>query len=94
MSAPGYGGPTGMAGLLRPKLISTLFPRLPRDSHRSYWLALGLGSAAIVVLAALRFFPVALIASALLLPLLVALYLVDVNAYADEPVWALALTMG
>ncbi len=83
-----------MGGLLRPKLISTLFPRLPQDSHRSYRLALGLGSAAIVVLAALRLFPVALIAAALLLPLLVALYLVDVNTYGDEPVWALSLTMG
>jgi hypothetical protein len=75
-------------------LISTLFPRLPRDSHRSYRLALGLGSVTIVVLAALRLFPVALIAAALLLPLLVALYLVDVNVYGDEPVWALSLTMG
>ena len=94
MSSPSYGGPTGVGGLLRPKLISTLFPRLPQDSHRSYRLALGLGSAAIVVLAALRLFPVALIAAALLLPLLVALYLVDVNTYGDEPVWALSLTMG
>jgi hypothetical protein len=82
-----------MAELLRPKLISALFPRLPRDSHRSYWLALGLGSAAVVVLAALRLFPAALMAAALLLPLLVALYLVDVNVYEDEPVWALSLTM-
>ena len=94
MSSPSYGGPGGVGGLLRPKLISTLFPRLPQDSHWSYRLALGLGSAAIVVLAALRLFPVALIAAALLLPLLVALYLVDVNTYGDEPVWALSLTMG
>ena len=94
MSSPSYGGPTRLADLLRPKLISALFPHLPRDSHRSYRLALGLGSAAVVVLAALRLFPVALIAAALLLPLLVALYLVDVNVYGDEPVWALSLTMG
>jgi hypothetical protein len=78
----------------RSRLISSLFPRLPRDSHLSYRLALGLGTAGVVVLAALRLFPVALIAAALLLPLLVALYLVDVNAYEDEPVWALSLTMG
>jgi hypothetical protein len=75
-------------------LIANLFPRLPRDSHLTYRLALGLGTATIVVLAALRLFPVALIAAALLLPLLVALYLVDVNAYEDEPAWALSLTMG
>jgi len=83
-----------MIELPQSRLISSLFPRLPRDSHRSYRLALGLGSAAIVVLAVLRLFPVALIAAALLLPLLVVLYLVDVNAYEDEPVWALSLTMG
>ncbi|MBV8221506.1 MAG: hypothetical protein JO325_23825 [Solirubrobacterales bacterium] len=83
-----------MAGLRRPRLIANLFPHLPRDSHRSYRLALGLGSAVVVVLAVLRLFPVALIAAALLLPLLVALYLVDVNVYGDEPVWAVSLTMG
>jgi hypothetical protein len=76
------------------RLIASLFPRLPRDSHPSYRLAIGLGTAAVVVLAALRLFPVALIAAALLLPLLVVLYLVDVNAYGDEPVWAFSLTMG
>ncbi len=75
-------------------MISSLFPRLPRDSHLSYRLALWLGAATVVVLAALRLFPVALIAAALLLPLLVVLYLVDVNAYGEEPVWALSLTMG
>jgi hypothetical protein len=94
MSSPSYGEPNRVAELLRPKLVATLFPRLPRDSHKSYRLALGLGIAAIVVLAALRLFPVALIAAALLLPVLVALYLVDVRGYGDEPVWALSLTMG
>lgn len=93
MSSPSYGEPSDMAELLRPKLISSLFPHLPRDSHRSYWIALGLGSTAVVVLAVLRLFPAALIAAALLLPVLVALYLVDVNVYGDEPVWALSLTM-
>ena len=77
-----------------PRLISTLFPQLPRDSHRSYRLAFALGIAAVIVLAALRLFPVALIAAALLLPVLVVLYLVDVNVYEDEPVWAMSLTMG
>jgi hypothetical protein len=75
-------------------VISSLFPRVPRDSHLSYRLALWLGAAAVVVLGALRLFPVALIAAALLLPLLAVLYLVDVNAYGEEPVWALSLTMG
>ncbi len=77
-----------------PHLVSTLFPRLPRDSQLSFRLALGLGTAAVIALAALRLFPVALIAAALLLPVLVVLYLVDVNAYEDEPVWAMSLTIG
>src|SRR6201996_5699792 len=83
-----------MVELPRSTLISSLFPRLPRDSHLTYRLALGLGAAAILLLAALRLFPVALIAAALLLPVLVILYLVDVDVYEDEPAWALSLTIG
>ena len=93
MSSPSYGGPTGVGGLLRPKLISTLFPRLPQDSHRSYRLALGLGGAAIIVLAALRLFPVALIAAALLCRCWSPLP-GRRDTYGDEPVWAMSLTMG
>lgn len=77
-----------------PALVSTLFPHLPRDSHLSYRLAVGLGVAAVVALAVLRLFPVALIAAALLLPVLVILYLIDVDVYEDEPAWALSLTIG
>jgi len=77
-----------------PRVVSTLFPQLPRDSQPGFRLALGVGVAAIIVLAALRLFPVALIAAALLLPLLVVLYLVDVDAYEDEPAWAMSLTIG
>jgi hypothetical protein len=77
-----------------PSVVSTLFPKLPRDSHLSYRLALGIGTAAVVVLAVLGLFPVALIAAALLLPVLVVLYLVDVNVYGEEPVWAMSLTIG
>lgn len=77
-----------------PWVISTLFPHLSRASHASFRLALGLGAGAVVVLAALRLFPVALIAAAVLLPLLVVLYLVDVDACEDEPAWAMSLTVG
>jgi hypothetical protein len=48
----------------------------------------------IVVLAVAGLYPVALIAAALLFPLLVVLYLFEVNVYEDEPLWAMALTMG
>jgi hypothetical protein len=77
-----------------PSVVSTLFPHLPRDSHLSYRLSLGIGTAVVVVLAALGLFPVALIAAALLLPVLVVLYLVDVNVYGEEPIWAMSLTIG
>ncbi|HTP23182.1 MAG TPA: hypothetical protein VMJ65_26480 [Solirubrobacteraceae bacterium] len=81
-------------GVARPAVVSTLFPRLPRDSRPSFRLALGLGTVAVIVLAALRLFPVALIAAALLFPILVVLYLVDANIYEDEPIWVMGLTIG
>ncbi|HTP20692.1 MAG TPA: hypothetical protein VMJ65_13865, partial [Solirubrobacteraceae bacterium] len=77
-----------------PALVSTLFPRLPRDSRAGFRLALGLGTTAVIVLAALQLFPVALIAAALLFPTLVVLYFVDVNVYEDEPIWVMGLTIG
>lgn len=77
-----------------PAAVSTLFPRVTGDSRTSFRLALGLGTAAVIVLAVLRLFPVALIAAALLFPTLVVLYLVDANVYEDEPIWVMALTIG
>jgi hypothetical protein len=77
-----------------PMLVSSLFPHLPRSSHLLFRLALALGAAVIAGLAAGRLFPLALIAAAMLFPVLVVLYLLDVNVYEDEPAWALALTIG
>jgi hypothetical protein len=74
-------------------VISSLFPHLPRSSHLGFRLALLAGGAVIVGLAAGRLFPLALIAAATLLPLLVVLYLVEVNVYEDEPLWAMSLTL-
>lgn len=76
-----------------PMVVSSLFPHLPRSSHLAFRLALLVGGAAIVGLAAGRLFPLGLIAAAMLLPLLVVLYLVEVNVYEDEPAWAMALTL-
>jgi len=76
-----------------PALISTLFPHLPRASHSGFRLALGLGLAVVAGLAALRLFPMALIAAALLLPLLIVLYLIDVDVYEGEPPWAVAFVV-
>src|SRR5436305_9697249 len=77
-----------------PMIVSSLFPQLPRTSHLAFRLSLGLGTVVVVILAVTRLFPVALIAAALLLPLLVVVYLVEVNVYEDEPLWAMALTLG
>jgi hypothetical protein len=77
-----------------PRVVSTLFPRLPRSSLAGFRLALILGTAVVAALTVARLFPVALISAALVLPLLVALYLAEVDVYGSEPGWALALTMG
>jgi hypothetical protein len=76
-----------------PAVISTLFPHLPRASHSGFRVALAAGIGAVAALAVLRLFPIALIAAALLLPLLVVLYLIDVDVYEHEPIWAIALTV-
>jgi hypothetical protein len=74
-------------------MVSSLFPHLPRSSHWGFRLAVAGGGAVLVGLAAARLFPVGLIAAALMLPMIVVLYLLDVDVYEDEPGWALALTL-
>lgn len=74
-------------------LVSTLFPQLPRADMRSFRLAFAAGVAIIVALALLGYFPIALAAAAVLVPLLMVLYLWDVDIYEDEPVWVIGATM-
>lgn len=74
-------------------LVSTLFPQLPRADMRSFRLALAAGVAIIVGLALLGFFPVALASAAVLVPLLMVLYLWDVDIYENEPLWVIGATM-
>jgi hypothetical protein len=76
-----------------PALISTLFPHLPRASHAGFRVALAVGAGVVAGLAAARLFGVALIAAALLLPLLVVVYLIDVDVYEEEPAWAVTVTI-
>ncbi|HEV3128497.1 MAG TPA: hypothetical protein VGY32_05910 [Solirubrobacteraceae bacterium] len=76
-----------------PALVSSLFPHLPRSSHWGFRIALLSGAGLLVVLAVTRLFPVGLIAAALLLPLVVVLYVIDVDVYEDEPVWAMGLSL-
>ena len=73
--------------------ISTFFPQLPRADMRSFRLAFAMGVAIIVGLALFGFFPIALAAAAVLVPLLMVLYLWDVDVYEDEPLWIIGATM-
>jgi hypothetical protein len=76
-----------------PSMISTIFPQLPRADMDSFRASLALGAAAIIVLALFRLFPLGLVGSAVLVPLLVILYLWDVDLYEDEPLFVLGLTI-
>ncbi len=76
-----------------PALVSSLFPHLPRASHGHFRIALGSAGGCVVALALLGWFPIALIATALALPLLVVVYLIDVNLYEEESWWAVAATV-
>ena len=76
-----------------PRLVSTLFPHLPRASMGSFRVSLVFALAVVLVLGALRILPVALIAAAVSLPLLTLLYLYDVDVYEDEPLSVVLATM-
>jgi hypothetical protein len=76
-----------------PSTISTIFPQLPRADMDSFRFSLALGAAAIIVLAIFRLFPLGIVGSAVLVPLLVVLYLWDVDLYEDEPLLVLGLTI-
>ena len=75
------------------RIVSTLFPQLPRADMDVFRWALSIGVAVVLVLAVLGLYPVALVAAAVLVPLLMVLYLYDVDVYEDEPIRVIALTM-
>jgi hypothetical protein len=76
-----------------PRLVSTIFPHLPRASLQTFRVALAIGTAVVVALAALRLLPIAVIAAAALVPLLTVLYFYDVDVYEDEPFRVTAVTI-
>ena len=92
---PGAGfaaAPTERAGT--PALVSTLFPQLPRAEMDAFRVALAVGVAGVVALAAAGLFPVAVMAAAALVPLLTVAYVYDVDVYEDQPFRFVALTLG
>jgi hypothetical protein len=74
-------------------LISTLFPQLPRAEMRMFRVAFLTGAAIILVLTLLGLYPVALISSAILVPLLMLLYIWVVDIYEDDPLSIIGATM-
>ena len=70
--------------VLRPTIVSTIFPQLPRPSMAMFRTCLALGLATVLVLGLAKLYPVALIAGAVLLPVLVVLYMVDVNVFEEQ----------
>ncbi len=75
------------------RIVSTLYPSLPREEIRTFQLALLGGTILIVALGLLGFFPVAIVAAAILVPLVTVIYLYDVDVYEDEPIRVVALTL-
>lgn len=73
--------------------ISTIFPQLPRADMHLFRTALLVGTAIVVALAAVGAFPLAVSTAAVIVPLLMVLYLWDVDVYEDEPLYVLGATM-
>jgi hypothetical protein len=76
-----------------PRLISSIFPHLPRSDMRPFHLALLGAAAGVVLLCLARLYPLALVAAAVSVPLLFVLYLWDVDVYEDEPLLVVAVTV-
>jgi ribosomal protein L32 len=79
--------------VLRPTIISTIFPQLPRPSMGVFRACLALGVATVVVLGVAKLYPVGLIAGAVLLPMLVVLYMVEVNVFEEQPLTIIGATL-
>jgi ribosomal protein L32 len=79
--------------VMRPAPMSTIFPQLPNDEMRNFYTALEIGVVVMVVLAVFGFFPLALVAAAVLMPIITVVYVYDVDVYEDEPIRIIGLTM-
>jgi hypothetical protein len=73
-------------------IVSTLFPQLPRADMATFRIVLAIGVVTIIGLAAAGLFPLALVAAELLVPLMMVLYIWDVDVYEDEPLRVMVFT--
>src|SRR5262249_4987794 len=76
-----------------PRLVSSIFPHLPRADLRPFRIALAVAVAGVVALCLLRLYPLALVAAAVSVPLLFAIYLWDVDVYEDAPFVVVGFTV-
>ena len=79
--------------VLRPGIVSTIFPHLPHRSTLPFRLALLNGALLLILLALLSLAGPATMAAALLLPALYLLYLYEVGVYEDQPWLVISLTL-
>jgi RsiW-degrading membrane proteinase PrsW (M82 family) len=78
--------------VLQPNIITTLFPHLgPRRAFQLRWLLL-VAVVALVAISLARLEPLAIVLSALLLPVLYLFYFYDAQLYGDEPFIVLGAT--
>ncbi len=76
-----------------PRIVSSLFPQLPRADMLPFRLSLAGGVGIVVALCLLRLFPLGLISAAVLVPLLFLLYVWEVDLYEEEPGTVLGFTV-
>jgi RNA polymerase subunit RPABC4/transcription elongation factor Spt4 len=80
--------------VVRPALISTLFPHLPHRHAHTFREAFGIGLLVVLLLAAIHLYTSALIAASVLLPILYLIYLYEVEVYQHEPIPVVLATFG
>jgi hypothetical protein len=73
--------------------FSTLFPHLPASGYGEFRAALVLGVAFVAVLVIAGFYPVALVAAAILVPILFVLYFIEVDLYERAPLTIILATL-
>jgi len=75
------------------RLFSTLFPHLPQGGYDEFRHAFALGVAAVVILVVAGLYPLALVAAAVLVPVLFVLYFIEVDLYERAPAAIIVATI-
>ena len=75
------------------RLFSTLFPHLPRRGYDAFRHAFSWASCLVVGLVIAGLYPVALVAAAIVVPILFVLYFLEVDLYERAPLAGVAATL-